>query len=143
VGNGLTNIQEKNNGQNADNIRYFYKKINIDLLPTYNGSSIPNEDKIDEYFNGWNALKYYYSDGRYYIRCKKDEKIINDRTYIYFGEANKTPFYIKGSNDSFTHAETYSLPINGATYYWSYDSNILEDLAEIKTNDYFNNDLYF
>ena len=120
----LTITAYNNSNTELSGISY-YKKI---IFPAaIKGSDLKNTAPYssditnDGHFNGWNALKYYIRNGNY-ERCKKDDVVQDDKYYIYLGESNKTPFYIKGSTNTFVQATTYLAANDGTTYYWYYST---------------------
>ena len=110
-------------GSNVNGISY-YEQIIFPAEETgaqvkVNHSGEVNGDK----FNGWDALKYYIKNGNQYRRCEYDQTIDDQKYYVRLGKNDKTPFYIKGSSNTFTQAEIYVAPNDGTTYYWHYNDN--------------------
>lgn len=93
----------------------------------------PSEVNGDK-FNGWDALKYYIKNGNQYRRCEYDQTIDDEKYYVRLGKNDKTPFYIKGSSNTFTRAEIYVAPNDGTTYYWYYSWDEVANNNSIKQN---------
>lgn len=121
--NNITITAKNYSGSNVDGISY-YEQI---IFPAERTGAQVKTDYPSEVngnkFNGWDALKYYIKNGNQYRRCEYDQTIDDQKYYIRLGRNDKTPFYIKGSSNTFVRSEIYVAPNDGTTYYWHYSDN--------------------
>ena len=124
-GTGLTSINTYSNSNSS--VNEYYKEIQFHKVE---GTTEINQLQSD--LSTWSALKYYWLDGAFYRRCKKDDTYDSNKEYYNLGEAEKRPFYIKAGDNKFTWLnDTYSELSGSKTYYWRYDNASISGLSEI------------